>query len=177
MQETFHHPEKIRRDHFKYTLMRVGLWLLIGIPFWVFGTLMAVRGDGYAGLVLAIVFTVIKSGFEIFFHIGSREFLALAQQRIELDGRRLRQVLANGDVAAVIDLDKPFAVDFVFTPLGQAIYNVTQDAAVLKFSARLNEARRLVGEILGHPAKWPPEIPQPESAASRYHRQADPEGR
>jgi hypothetical protein len=174
MTETFEHPAKIRRDHIKYTTMRMGLWLLIGIPFWIFGILMAVRGDGYAGLVFAIVFTVIKTGFEIFFYVGSRDILALAETRIRFDGERLYQLGSDDVILAVIDLKTPFEVSFSFNPLGQPIYAVRQNDTTLRFSSRLDGARRVVCEILEHPAQWPPEVPQPESAATRYHRQADP---
>ncbi len=175
MTETFEHPATIRRDHIKYTLMRLGLWLLIGIPFWIFGILMAVRGDGYAGLVFAIAFTIIKTGFEIFFYIGSREILSLAEKRIRFDGERLNQIGSDNTTLAAIDLEKPFEVSFSFNLLGQPIYAVRQDDTTLKFSSRLDGAQRLVCKILENPGQWPPEVPQPESAASRYHRQADPE--
>ncbi len=171
--ETFAHPAAIRRDYVKYTGLRLLLWALIGIPFWIFGILMALRGDGYVGIGFAAAFTLIKTGFEIFFYIGSREILALADCRIVLEGGRLRQVDPDGKTVASIDLAQPFTVDFTFNLLGQPIYRVAQEDRTLGFAARLDGAERLVKEVLGAPAKWPPEVPQPESAAQRYHRRAE----
>lgn len=175
MQETFSHSPRLRGDHFKHTALRLLLWALIGIPFWVFGILMLLRGDGYAGLVFAGVFTAIKGGFEIFYFVASREFLCITRHRIVRDGSRLIEESADRIPLVTIDLERPFTVAFSFSPVGQAVYRVTQDESVLRFSARLNDAERLVKDILGCPAQWPPEVPAPESAAAKYHRQAAPD--
>ncbi len=174
MNEIFSHPGKLKTDHVKYTRLRLLLWAVIGIPFWVFGVLMALRGDGYAGIGFAAAFTIIKAGFEIFFYAASREILRLADDRIVHETGVLRQENQDGDTLASIRLTEPFSVDFYFNSIGQPIYRVTQDNRVLKFAARLDNAERLVTDVLGRPQKWPPEVPQPESAAKRYHRRAEP---
>ncbi len=176
MNSTFHDSPRIRGDYVKYTCLRLLLWAVIGIPFWVFGVLMVLRGDGYAGVVLAAVFTSIKAGFEIFFRVASSEILSLARRKIVHEGSRVRQESGDGVVLDSVSLEQPFSVDFHFNPLGQPIYKVTQGNHSIKFASRIDDAERLVKEVFRSPEKWPPEIPQPESASRKYHRRAEPDG-
>ena len=134
---------------------------------------MYFRGDGYAGLFLAAFFTVMKTGFEVFFFCAFRPVLRLSRRRIVHRNHRLEQEDETGSVITSIDLERAWSLSFDYNTLGHALYTLDQEGRTLTFTSRLNGAQRLVADMLGRPDLWPPRPVQPESAATRYHRRAE----
>jgi len=80
----------------------------------------------------------------------------LQDQKIEVDGKRMRAIDGEGEVVATIDLGAPFKVTVPYVGNGKGVYRVEQGGQRLEFSSTIDGAEHLAKDVLGVKS-WPPD--------------------
>ena len=154
MKEVFSYPSGLCEQLDTESRRRRWFWALFLSPF-VAGSIWAfASGTPWLGLI-GIVFTgAIWVIAEEMLARFVKETKSLAGEAIEVEDQIVREVNRLGKAIAEIDLARPFTVGYPSFVFGNAIYHVRQatdvSVAELRFSSRIENAERLVKDILHH---------------------------
>jgi hypothetical protein len=131
---------------------RVIFFIILTVPFWGFAFFN--RHD-YIATLCAIGFTFILFLFDFLLNKFARRATSFIGQTIEVEDRVIRQISRNGNILCEINLEKDFQISYPYHACGNAIYCIKRNQKRLMFSSRINNAERLVKDVLGHD-EWPP---------------------
>ena len=133
---------------------RVIFFIILTVPFWGFAFFN--RHD-YIATLCAIGFTFILFLFDFLSYLYkySNTLFGFSIIHIEVEDRVIRQISRNGNILCEINLEKDFQISYPYHACGNAIYCIKRNQKRLMFSSRINNAERLVKDVLGHD-EWPP---------------------
>ena len=163
MTERFTYPPDVRETLRLTTQRRRWFWILFLSPFWVLGLWSPLAGSdpgGWIGPVVAIGASGMALLIEHLHRGFARQTCALADQTLEYDGRRLRQLAPNGAIIGEMDLNAEYVVTYSHSVFGNAVYEVRPkwrwgSGPCIRFSSCITRGDYLVREILRRD-EWPP---------------------
>jgi len=140
--------QEIKTERRKRTIF----FIILSLPFWIFAFLVI---DDYIGILCAIGFTCLLFWLSFLLSKFERNTISLIGQTIVVRDKHIQQINKNGNILCEINLDEKFQIGYPYHAWGNAIYYIKQHQNKLIFSSRINNAERLVKDILGND-EWPP---------------------